>query len=319
MTEEAGAVEAPSEVSDSTEVSEASPEVTTPESSEESIEVSDTDSQEVSAEPEAPQLYDIVIDGETVQVPLDDLLQGYQLRSASNKRFQEAAEERKRAAAEKEAAEKFKQALLQNPFEALTNENIPFEAIRKHYEEVVYQMLEMDQMSDEEKAAIQQQRETERLRKEYEELQQRLAEKEEAEKQRSFEQEVATQQEYWAGQIVTAIEGHGLPATPEAVQHVARTLMQAAEAEYDIDISTAVSIYKEEADTSLKGLLSQMDEDALAQLIGEERMNKIRKKDIERVQNPVLSKRPPIASSQQSDEEAASSFFDRLRQSTYRS
>lgn len=318
MSEEAGAVEASSEVSDSTEVVEsASPEVTEVSEGEvtESEEVSDQENEEVSA----PELYDIVIDGETVQVPLDELQKGYQKASAANKRFQEAAEERKRAQQEAEQIKAWQQELLNNPFEALKNANVPFEHIRDHYENVVYQMLQMDQMSDEEKASHREKQESERMRKEYEQLKQQLAEKEEVEKSRAFEAEVEQQQEYWSEKIVGAIESGGLPATPEAVQHVARALANAADNNYELDIDTAVSIYKEESSSSLKGLLSQMDEDALMNLIGEERMNNVRKKDIERLKNPALPSQPLSAKAVPAEErEAASDFFDNLRKSTYR-
>ena len=326
MSEEAVSTESVSESSDSTstetpveasqeetsEVTEAQPEVT-----EGSTDVASEGSEEEAKEPE---LYDIVVDGETHRLPLEEITKGFQLKSASNKRFQEAAELKKQVEAEQARVKEIEETLLRNPFDALTKANIPYEAIRKHYEDVVYQMLQEDQMSEEDKAARNQQREFERVQKERAELEQKIKELEAAKEQEAFEREVAEQEKVLESQMDQAFEKFKLPKTPKAIQGVAAILSAAYEVEHDMSVEDAVEQYYQESNSAIKELLGSLDEDTLMGIIGDDRMKAIRKKDVESLKNPgtLPSSGQVEVSSPSGDSDSASDFFDNLRESITR-
>lgn len=64
-------------------------------------------------EPTDDELFTVKVDGEERQVTLDELTDNYQLAESSHQRFQEAAEARKEAQAEKEALSEARQMYLQ--------------------------------------------------------------------------------------------------------------------------------------------------------------------------------------------------------------
>lgn len=323
MSEEAVQSSEPtSEVTDSTQQEASQPEATEPEQVEQAVSTQESEPESSNEEPTqeeveevAQQLYEIVVDGESQQVPLDELLKGYQLKSASNKRFQEASQIKKQVEERAQQLEEFKNKLLENPYDALVNAGLPFEAIRKHYEDVMYQMLQLDQMSPEEKAALQEKREAEKLRSEYEQLKKQLEEKTKQEEEVRFQQEVERETQEYVTKISEAAKNVGLPETPEVLQGVADIMRLALENGYNIPVEDAVAQYKEETTSSLKNLLGGLNEDALLALIGEDRMKNIRKKDIETITNPGLPKREPTKQVDESTELTASDFFDSLRES----
>ena len=67
----------------------------------------------------APELYTITVDGEEMQVTMDELLKSVQTAKASGKRFQEAASMRKEAEAARQELAALEEQLLRNPLEAM--------------------------------------------------------------------------------------------------------------------------------------------------------------------------------------------------------
>lgn len=259
--------------------------------------------------------FEVVIDGETVTLSLDELKAGYQKAKSSAKRYQEAAEERKQAAAEKKAAEEFKSKLLQNPFKALMEAGVDIGSARKHYESVVWEMLQQDQLTPEQKAEL-------KAKQEFETEKQRIArEKEEIEawkKERAREQEeqeVRKHQETYATMINEAISKHGLPGSPEVVAKMAGYMSQALEHGYELSIDDAAAMYKEETESGLKSLLGKYSPEQLMGLLGDEGLKALRAKDLEQVKNPASVRKPSVSSpAKPSDKKiSARDFFKNLK------
>lgn len=282
------------------EVLEASPEV-------------EGEATEVEEVPE--ELLEIVIDGQTMQVSMEELKNGYQKASASAKRFQEASAKAKEVEAYEAKTREWEQKLLNNPYEALKSAGIPDEDIRKHYEDIVYQWLKLDAMSEDEKVAMRQQRETEAKLKEYEEMKLKMEELERSKEQQAYEAQVAQQQEEMANQINEALDRNGVPNSPAAIKRVAEMWGVALSTGSDINLDSVVTEFKASSSSSLQEMLSSMDEDSLLSLIGEERMSKIRKKDLAKIKNPVSAREMFPEPSKESEEITASAkdFFASLK------
>jgi hypothetical protein len=268
-----------------------------------------------SAEKQPDGSYEITVDGETISLTLDQLKAGYQKAQASAKRFQEAAEERKRAAEEKKAAEEFKNKLRQNPLKALLEDGVDVKAIRNHYEAAVWEFLQQDQMTPEQKAEI-------KAKQEMETEKQRIARekaeienwKKERERERE-EMEVRKHQETYAAQINDALNKHGLPQSPEVVAKMAGYLSQALEHGYDMSIDEAAAMYKEDTEVSLKGLLKKYSPEQLMSLLGEDGMKALRSKDVEQhVKQPTHTKKPAASSPPTTEKKvSARDFFSSLK------
>lgn len=276
---------------------------------------------EAEAEAEAEPMYEIVVDGVAQQVPLEQLLKGYNTGTVSNKRFAEAAQKVKEAQDLEAKTQEWKERLIQNPYAALQAAGIPTESIRQHYEDVVYQWLQVDQMSDEEKAVHRQKKEHEEMQAKYAQMKQEMEEAQTRKEQEAFQATVAKQQEQILGQINGALDKVGAVKSPEAIRAIANNMKTAIESGYELSIDDAVALYKEETSSSLKSMISSLPEDALLGLIGQDRMNAIRKMDIEKLKNPVgLPKTDSVEVKTPAEKkDSATSFFDNLKKSTYKS
>ena len=325
-TEEAQSVEVSSEVSETSEVNTAdaveSQEQVEPTQTEEAegVEASEetTQEEEAQADPD-DQVFEVVIDGQPVQTTLKEMKKHFGTLTSSHNRFEQAANKLKEAQALEEKTQQWKEKLLQNPFQALMEANLPADAIRQHYEEVVWQLLQQDQMSEEEKSALRQKKESEELKRKYEELLKQQEEEKSRREQEMFEQKVAKQQQSFTESISKGLEEAGVPVTAESIRHVAQKLHTAIQNNYELDISDAVSVYKQDLNKHLMNQLSGLGEDALLEVIGQDRLNKIRKKEINKIQESVPSKPKASSGKKVSKEDLnASNFFDSLKQSIYK-
>lgn len=100
--------------------------------------------------------YNIKVDGKVLQVGEDDLVKDYQLRAASHKRMQQAAEVEKRARQLEERYKKYEQ----DPKEFL-EEN--YEKLREHAIRKLREELEYEDLSPEQKAYLQEKKQRETL------------------------------------------------------------------------------------------------------------------------------------------------------------
>lgn len=288
--------------------------------------ISESEGQEESGNTEsAPELYTITVDGEEMQVTMDELLKSVQTAKASGKRFQEAASMRKEAEAARQELAALEEQLLRNPLEAMKKKGVPEQSIKKHYEDVLYQMYQYDQLSDEEKAARQEKASQEQRIREYEEKLKELEQMKQEKQQSQFQADVAKEEEALTSQFLEALDSSSVPSTPEAIQWMANYMVASIEAGNEVDLTTAAAIYKQSTSKSLRSQIESLNEDQLLELIGEKKLNKLRSKEIQKVKSgnsrPSASSAPlvdQIIKNSGGDATNMSDFFDSLKRREYK-
>jgi hypothetical protein len=250
--------------------------------------------------PPMEQKFKVTVDGREIELPLKEILGGYQKTSAANKRFMEAAQ--------KEKALEAQMAKLKNsPIETLLEQGLTFEQLEPHIEKLLLGRIEEQKLTPEQK----------KLR----ELEQKLAEKEraeqeEAERRTKQEQEAQVEQHYndYQSQLIDAMESGALPKTPYAARKVADIMYSALEAGHDIDMADAIEIFNEDHQTSMRDYVKALDVNHVRELLGEEFIKKLRAEDVAKIQNPTSRRTAdkPNKTSAKSDRVSATDFFAEL-------
>ena len=244
-----------------------------PESSTTSTPVSNTDAstspssniQNPIAELANAKKYKVKIDGQEAEVDEQELINNYQIRKASDKRFQEGMQARKQA-------EEFVKLLKTDPVKVLTHPTIGAD-FKKLAEDYLLKEIEQQMMTPEQRKM--------------QEYQQKLAAYEEQEKiakqQQEAAQKQAIQQKYqdeYNKQIVGALETSGLPKTEFTVQRMVYYMYKALEAGYNVTANDVTDLVRRDYINDTKALYSGLDEEALFKILGDDVANKIRKADL---------------------------------------
>jgi hypothetical protein len=157
----------------------------------------------------------VTVDGADKEIPIEEVVRDYQIRKASDQRFQEAAQMQKRV-------EKWIDDFNADPIGAMEKlssgkEGAKFDEIVQRY---LYRKLQVERMTPEQRESLQQQQE--------------LAQFRAAEQKRAQDAEAAKSNEAKAalhkrvqGQISTAMEAEGLPAEPEVARRIAELMLGA--------------------------------------------------------------------------------------------
>lgn len=230
------------------------------------------------------RLHKVVVDGQELEVDDDELRKGYQLRTASQKRFQEAAQKYKEI---EEFTKKFPEAIKQNPKAVFEKFGIDFRTLAEDY---LYGELEREKMSPErreleEYKAREAQREREAQEREAREQEERL----------SVEAERAREQ--YEKSFVTALESQGLPRTTETVRRMAHATKLALDAGYDLSVEDAARAVRESFIQEQQELYGTLEGSALLSALGEPLLKKIRAAEIARIRGktsaaPTSSAKP---------------------------
>lgn len=243
---------------------------------------------ESSAEPKAPvQMCKVKIDGQIVELPLEEVTAGYQRTSAANKRLAEAAAERKKVEAERAEVAKMKEYLRKNPTKALLEDGVDLNDVIAHYEEVLWERIQDEKRSPEEKESLKAKREMEKLKAEYAAMKAEIDA--EAKRKRDLEEEaeVAREMENYSKQILSTLQSKGLPVNDDTVYYLTSKMQIALEQGADLTFDDIATAYKEDRELELKNLLSSLSADQLAELYGEDRMKQVRAKDVANLKNPA--------------------------------
>lgn len=306
MSESAGASAAPS-------VSEASAPAVSESAGSEST------ASESSSAPEAKapvQMCKVKIDGQIVELPLEEVTAGYQRTSAANKRLAEAAAERKKIEAERAEVAKMKEYLRKNPTKALLEDGVDLNDVIAHYEEVLWERIQEEKRSPEEKEALKAKREHEKVKKEYEAMRAEIEAENKRREEAKNEQETLKWQEEYSKQILSTLQSKNLPINDDTVYYLSSKMQQALENDIDLTFDDIAAAYKEDRELELKNLLSSLSADQLAELYGEDRMKQVRAKDVANLKNPTKVETPVTQLSKSAKEapkkESMSEYFKRL-------
>jgi hypothetical protein len=234
--------------------------------------------EEESADDFMGQRFILTVDGQDIEVTGEDLVTDYQLKKASYKRFQEAAEVEKSAKAAIDM-------LRNDPFSGMKQLGMDEEEIKDHYFTMARKLLEEEKMPEEEK---------ERRKKEtrLEELERKEKEREEQERTKAEQQAVEAEMENYNRQFSEALKNQQIPATPHAIGRMAQIMKLALDSKYDMSVKEAAAQYREEQMEVLKHQLGDLPGDQLVSLLGKETADKIRRHDVSKIKNPQ-PKNPP--------------------------
>lgn len=229
----------------------------------------------------AGRRFKVKIDGEEKEVDLDTMTRDYQLASASQKRFKEAATLKKEA-------EAFVELLRKDPTRALTHPDIGVD-VKKLAEDILIEELEQANLSPEER--------------ELRELKRQLAAKEEAERAAKEEAEKAqldAEAVKWAedfnSKAPQALEKHSLPVNTFTMTRLRDYAIEGLENGYEIPADQLASLVKEDYQSAIKELFSSSP-DIIRSLVGEDNLKKIRDIDLQRIKDPKAEKDVKVSKS----------------------
>ncbi len=215
--------------------------------------------------------YKVKVDGEEMEVDEDELLSNYQLKKASDKRFQEAMQARKQS-------EEFIRLLKQDPAKVLSHPSLGVD-VKKWAEDYLITELKRETMTPE-------QREIE----EYKAKLAKYQEQEEAEKKKQLESEreavVQKYQEDYNKQIMGALETSGLPKTEFTVGRMIHYMSKALQNGYELSAKDVTDLVKKDYQKDTQSLYSQLDAETLISILGEDIAKKIRKHDLDKIKKP---------------------------------
>lgn len=221
----------------------------------------------------APRMFKVKLDDGEREVPEDELIKNYQLRTVSYKKFEEAAQLRKQAEAERGQVQQLIQTLKSNP-------NALFELAqrlghdpRRLAESQLAEALRLEAMDPRERA----------LYEKEQQIQAQMADAEQRQ-QAAYEAEVSRLAEHKQAEYVqsfgAALRAAGVQEHPRLLARMADIAL-AADAPLSPDQLAAIAL--EESRTEVKTYLTSLSDEDLLREIGEERMRRVRQKDLERV------------------------------------
>jgi len=302
-----------SEVVESSNEESISNEEVSPEISDESVEVSDEEvSEELEVSDESEEaLYSINVDGEDIQVPLEELLKGYQTGSASQKRFKAAAELQKQAKLDSEASSKlFEGDFMGNAIKEAVKRGIANpEDIQNWVFEKAQQFLDVEAMDPQERELLEANKKIEA----YEAVEREKADT--AQKQQ-FQNQVESRREDYSNQINEAIEAVGLDSDPLTIQKIAQIVHNSItdDKQEALSIKEAATYLKDSSKSSLQGYLENLSIEDKMKLFGDKGLKELRKQDLKKVKNPSRkAKKKEVVDDEKPASKSMSDFFSNLK------
>lgn len=237
----------------------------------------------------AKRLFKVKIDNNELEVDEDELVRGYQMTKAAQKRFQEAAQMNKRA-------EEFIKLLKQDPKKVLSHPDIGVD-LKEFAVNYLTELQAEESLTPEQKR----QRELEQRLAQFEE---EKARREQEEHQRQIEEQAAKYAEDYQKQFTEVLSTSGLPKTEYTVARLAYYMQQAIQAGYDeITPKDVVGLVKSDYLNDIKSMFSASNEDILLDLLGDELTNKTVKAHMKRMKGKGSIERNPKVVDRQNKED----------------
>ena len=244
---------------------------------------------EPKSEPQSSK-HRVKVDGEESDVSIEELIAGYSRTKAANNRFQQAAQERKIAEQLKKEADEARTRLKSDPWSVLKELEVD---PRSAAEEFLIKQLELEALTPEQRAALEDSNKKDKERKDLEERIRKYEEKEAKEKEAKEQAEIQEKTQYFVKELessmMEALQTSKLPKTNAIVAKVADKMLEAFDRGIDMPPKHAIRLVEEELVQLKKAFLEDLDPDRLAEFLGEEQIKKIRKRDVEKLKNPIPS------------------------------
>lgn len=220
-----------------------------------------------------PRKLKLKIDGRDEELAESEVINWAQRGRSADKRFQEAAAQRKQA-------EDFLSLLKTDPEKVLSNPAVGVD-LRKFAEDYLAKQLKKQQLTPEQQK-IQELQDQLRSKDEEKQTEQRQRE------QQEFQAMTTHYQQEFDRSIPEAISNAGLPKTPFTVERMTRYMINAIQNGIDIAPSNVVEMVRQDYISDLTSITTSMDGDTLLKLFGEQIANKIRKADLARLRKSTI-------------------------------
>jgi hypothetical protein len=221
--------------------------------------------------PASSEMFELKIDGKTIQVTKEDLIARAQKSSGAEARLKTAQKERADALRLIELAKS-------DPF-ALIKELNPLGDEKSAISKRLAQLMEEEMMSPEEKAHRADMEELLALRTEKSSAKQKLEEAE-------LEAQVAQQQQKFDTEISEAIVEVGLPKNVATIKRVAEYLLEAYENNIEIPVKKVAQMVKADIRAEAQAILSGASEEDFADLLGKDLLTKAQKSSLANIKRP---------------------------------
>lgn len=230
---------------------------------------------------EAIRKHKLKVDNEEIEVDDDELKRGYAHNKAASKRMEEAAAYRKQA---EQAFEMLKdpsklRQLLEDPRVGID--------LKKFAEDYVWENLQNDALTPEQKKQREVERELEKYR------QSEKAAKEQAETREATELQNKYAAEYETT-IIEALDKGGVPKNRASVRRMAQYLQLAVANNIDVTPADLVARVRQDLIDEHKSMYGESDPASLLSILGEDLAKKIREADVKRLKStqPEARRRP---------------------------
>lgn len=255
---------------------------------EESAETKEGAGQNEEAEREAapkeePRKFKVKVDGQDLEVDEDELRRGYSHGKAAARRMEQATREAQKA-------QRIMKALQSEEtlFQALTElGHDPFKLAEKHLGEVLHKKT-MDPKD----------LELEELRSFRQKIEQERNDEAERIKQQRFEEAKQRHAKTYTDEFMKVLTETKLPPTKGNVARVGSYIKQAAVEGWKLSTQEAALLVKQDLEQENLALISESDGDALLNLLGDEKIEKILQARAAKVKNPEQNLKTPPPSAE---------------------
>lgn len=228
-----------------------------------------------------PSKFAIKVDGEVLELSKEEMVKYAQLGKAGQSRMEEAARIKQEALQLVQMLRTDPESVLADPY-ILGSEDKVIELAQK----ILSRKLEDEQKSPEAK-------EKEKLERELEDLRRKVKDDEEKRQASEYERLIQQQEAQLEEQITDALETSGLPKSPFVLKRLADVMLAAAENEKDISPKQALNIVKREMQKDVQEYMNALGEDELETYISEEKVKKLRQRQLAKVKAAQASAPKP--------------------------
>lgn len=226
------------------------------------------------AKPETPaeKKYRLKVNGQEREFSEAEVLKRAQIAEAAQERFQKAAH-----------LEKLEQAIQQGDRRAI-QKLLGDERFHEFAVDYFNERLEEEEMTPKERELKARERQLmereERIKMEQEERQAAMMQQLEDHYAQKFDVEFSA-----------AMKAQKLPPTPKAVARMAELMKQNLEMGLELPATSIAQLVKEELTTTVKSIMDGLDDESLAALLGEQVEEKLRKRSMAKLKNPMGNNR----------------------------
>lgn len=257
----------------------------------------------VTTQPEAPQKYKIPVDGQEVEVDLEELKRGYSHARAANKRMQEAAQIRKAEEARKARA-------ARGDFDFFQELGASEEQMLKWAEQKLLKKIEFESMPESERNFVLEKQKREALEKQLEDMTAR--ERQQAE--HAFMQKAYADVDE---QISKALQSYQGKRTPRLVRRVAEAMLANLESNREpMPSQKALQIAQKSLNEDVQEFLNIAPMSDLVKLFTKEQLNALRQVFVDEAKSYVPAARQTPAQiserKQSSNKLGTDDFFQKL-------